>query len=105
MQMALRLNLSLYHFKKMEYADCINQCNIVLENIPELNDIMNYYADDKKYEHNDTANLINNEQAEAKYDIKRDTLTKIFLRRANSYLFLQVLRKRTKIIAMIYIFI
>ncbi|CAD2088216.1 conserved Plasmodium protein, unknown function [Plasmodium vinckei] len=89
MQMALRLNLSLYHFKKMEYADCINQCNIVLDNIPELNDIMNYYADDKKDGNNDTANLINDEQGEAKYDIKKDTLTKIFLRRASSYLFLQ----------------
>ncbi|SCN59172.1 conserved Plasmodium protein, unknown function [Plasmodium chabaudi chabaudi] len=89
MQMALRLNLSLYHFKKMEYGDCINQCNIVLDNIPELNDIMDYYADGKKDGNNDTANLINDEQGEAKYDIKKDTLTKIFLRRASSYLFLQ----------------
>ncbi|SPJ09640.1 conserved Plasmodium protein, unknown function [Plasmodium sp. DRC-Itaito] len=49
MQISLRLNLSLYHYKKKEYADCINQCNIIIDNLLNLDEMLEYYnmGDDK----------------------------------------------------------
>ncbi|CRH02999.1 conserved Plasmodium protein, unknown function [Plasmodium relictum] len=91
MQISLRLNLSLYHFKKKEFSECINQCNIILENLMNLDEILNYYENNEKSEKE--VNKINEEKKddatnENKY-IKKDTLIKIFLRRANSFLCIQ----------------
>ncbi|CRG93137.1 conserved Plasmodium protein, unknown function [Plasmodium gallinaceum] len=94
MQISLRLNLSLYHFKKNELSECINQCNIILENLMNLNDVLNYYENNKNIEKEiNEINKINEEKkddtiSENKF-IKKDTLIKIFLRRANSFLCLQ----------------
>ncbi|ETW50131.1 hypothetical protein PFMALIP_01820 [Plasmodium falciparum MaliPS096_E11] len=43
MQISLRLNLSLYHYKKKEYSDCINQCNIIIDNLLNLEEMLQYY--------------------------------------------------------------
>lgn len=76
MQISLRLNLSLYHFKKGEFSECLNQCDIILENVLNLEEVLNYYTnkEDKK--------------EEDKY-IKKEVLLKIFTRKAYAYLNIQ----------------
>ncbi|SBT31915.1 conserved Plasmodium protein, unknown function [Plasmodium ovale wallikeri] len=129
MQLSLRLNLSLYHLKKKEYVDCINQCNIILENIINVNDMLSYYENftdcekgtgkttetgeaTENGEATETGEATENGEAtetgeatangegketdpdaeedcatdNGRYIVKRDTLTKIFLRRATSFL-------------------
>ncbi|SOV13147.1 conserved Plasmodium protein, unknown function [Plasmodium sp. gorilla clade G2] len=113
MQISLRLNLSLYHYKKKEYSDCINQCNIIIDNLINLNEMLEHYnmgdEETNKKENNILSdnksdnisdNISDNEKdksndnlREKKYIIKKDILIKIFLRRASSFLCLQEFNK------------
>ncbi|SCA48464.1 conserved Plasmodium protein, unknown function [Plasmodium ovale] len=99
MQLSLRLNLSLYHLKKKEYVDCINQCNIILDNIVNVNDMFSYYENNIDSEEGTCEATETGEGKETdrdaeedcatdsgRYIVKRDTLIKIFLRRATSFL-------------------
>ncbi|SBT70456.1 conserved Plasmodium protein, unknown function [Plasmodium malariae] len=104
MQLSLRLNLSLYHYKKKEYSDCINQCNIIVENLINLEDILSYYENEsscqecneeeqtegkKKGVAMDEETSRATDECCSRYIIKKDTLIKIFLRRASAFLHVQ----------------
>ncbi|ANQ06229.1 Uncharacterized protein PCOAH_00004530 [Plasmodium coatneyi] len=95
MQLSLRLNLSLYHFKKGEYHECINQCDIILEGVPDLDGVLTKYEVDVTEAKPATLPTDTEEDALAKTEdqdtcfLRRDTLVKLFLRRAYSYLMLQ----------------
>ncbi|GAW79348.1 hypothetical protein PGO_031520 [Plasmodium gonderi] len=144
MQLSLRLNLSLYHFKKREYHECINQCDIILEGIEGLEALLTRYEEEQidlqgegkesslpehvqaekelnevkaeNYSHDNTdtaataaataaaatataataATTTTTEEEEEEgvmNMIKRETLMKIFLRKANSFLHLQEFEK------------
>ncbi|CDO63666.1 conserved Plasmodium protein, unknown function [Plasmodium reichenowi] len=80
MQISLRLNLSLYHYKKKEYSDCINQCNIIIDNLLNLDEMLQYYdmgdEEENKKENNnnddDKGDHMDDDKNEPKDDDKGD---------------------------------
>lgn len=99
MQLSLRLNISLYHFKKGEFHECINQCDIILEGVTDLDGVLSRYESEATQAEEAPATITTNTKqeedtlAKAREDgtcmLSRDTLVKLFLRRAHSYLMLQ----------------
>ncbi|GAB64837.1 hypothetical protein PCYB_032490 [Plasmodium cynomolgi strain B] len=104
MQLSLRLNISLYHFKKGEFHECINQCDIILEGVIDLDGVLSRYEVDLKQAKEtpvtpmpavtlptctEEAASLGREREEGTCMLRRDTLVKLFLRRAYSYLMLQ----------------
>ncbi|KJP87879.1 RdgB/HAM1 family non-canonical purine NTP pyrophosphatase [Plasmodium fragile] len=110
MQLTLRLNLSLYHFKKKEFHECINQCDIILEGVADLDGLLNRYEVEVTQSevtpmngmaapatlpaHTEETDASTREKKEQDTCVlRRDTLVKLFLRRAYSYLMLQEFEK------------
>ncbi|CAA9986588.1 conserved Plasmodium protein, unknown function [Plasmodium knowlesi strain H] len=105
MQLSLRLNLSLYHFKKGEYHECINQCDIILDGVEDLDGVLRQYemdiapvrvmqtniAQEEITLTTDTGeeDALSEAREQGNCMLRRDTLVKLFLRRAYSYLMLQ----------------
>ncbi|SOV75159.1 conserved Plasmodium protein, unknown function [Plasmodium sp. gorilla clade G3] len=72
MQISLRLNLSLYHYKKKEYSDCINQCNIIIDNLMNLDEMLKYYNMGDKEENKKENDNKSNDKSDNKNDDKSD---------------------------------
>ncbi|VUZ93609.1 tetratricopeptide repeat protein, putative [Plasmodium vivax] len=105
MQLSLRLNISLYHFKKGEFHECINQCEIILEGVADLDAVLSRYAAGVEATEAEVTRVeatpVTSVPTDAEEDtpaepreedtcmLRRETLVKLFLRRAYSYLMLQ----------------